>query len=453
MNLDETFNLLTKSFLAVFNNFAILNITKELDWERHLYVELRKNLGDKIFSRYIIHLEGGAFKHGNDILWISPNAYTKKQSLVDEFFEVETDEGGHYKLQLTKSTKPLTSPIKKFIESEKGRWSYVDIVIYDKEIKRSLAYIELKCGYNLAKELVLQDFYKLKRLESVRNFPVIYIAVGYDPLNNKIYWLPTNPAYNYSFNFSASVADATSLNRPAAFLNKNELMDIIKPVTKNLYENTHASEAVWSAEIMYALQPILPTGWRINSEISLPENIGGRIDLGIYDQFYNLNTAIEIKNHFEGQIPPELLNGISTDKSMQYDFYNQTFDFISEYNSNKSILKTRSYFPKNDAGYYLNADFFEKIIEIYSQYRRMAELIRMKKVQQSFMIYIDHSDDYSIRKKTHSIPEQDFLNNFKFRKELIEKILAPVKSDDCHFIYMYKLNCKNEVKKLFFLNT
>lgn len=61
MNLDETFNLITKSFSTVFNNFSTLNITKELDWERHLYVELRKNLGDKIFIDYEIRLESGAF--------------------------------------------------------------------------------------------------------------------------------------------------------------------------------------------------------------------------------------------------------------------------------------------------------------------------------------------------------------------------------------------------------
>lgn len=450
MNLDETFNLITKSFSNVVNNFSALNITKEFDWERHLYVEMRKNLGDKIFNLYIIHLESGAFKHGNGILWISPNTYTKSQFLVDEFFEVQTDEGGHYKLNLTKNLKPLSTPIKKFIESEKGRWAYIDIVIYDKKAKRSLAYIELKCGNNLSKEIVLQDFYKLKRLESVRSFPAIYIAVGYDPLNNKIFWLPTNSDHNYSFIFTGSGTDTTVLNRPAEFLNKDALIPKINTVSKNLYENTHASEAVWSAEIMYALQPLLPKDWHINSEISLPENIGGRIDLGIFDQHNNLNTAIEIKNHFEGQIPPELLNALSTDKSLQDDFYNQTMDFIAAYNQNQVMIKSRSSFPKNKAGYYLNADFFEKIIEIYNQYKRLAELIHLKKLNQGFMIFIDHSDDYSIRKKTHSIPEQAFLNNFKFRKELIKKILVPVKSDNFHFIYMYKLNCKNDVKKLYF---
>ncbi|MFZ2323657.1 MAG: hypothetical protein WAV89_08175 [Ignavibacteriaceae bacterium] len=451
MTLDETFDLITKSFSYVFNNFSALNITKELDWERHLYVELRKNLGEQVFTKYQIRLESGAFKHGNGILWITPNTYSKKQDLVDEYFNVEKDEGGHYKILLSENIKPLTTPIKKFIDTEKDRPYYVDIIIYDNSIKQALAYIELKCGHNLTKETVLQDFYKLRRLLSVRSFSAIYIAIGYDPLNNRILWLPTNSKYNHSFNISAGIATQNYEDRPSNFLNSDELIVIIKNITQNLYENMHATEAVWSAELVYSLQPHLPKGWRINSEISAQLELG-RIDLGIFDQYNNLNTAIEIKNHFEGPFPTELLNGLSKDKTLQEDFFNQTFSFISEYNFDKSILRKRSAFPKYNAGYYLNADFFEKIIEIYSQYKRMAELISSKKMVQGFMIYIDHNDDYSIRKKTHSIPEEVFLENFGFRKSVIEKILETVKNENCHFIYMYKLNSKNDVKKLFFAN-
>jgi hypothetical protein len=91
-------------------------------------------------------------------------------------------------------------------------------------------------------------------------------------------------------------------------------------------------------------------------------------------------------------------------------------------------------------------------MEIHSQYKRMVELIRSKRMIQGFMIYIDHNDDYSIRKKTNSVPEKVFLDNFKFRKSVIDKVLEGVRSDSCHFIYMYKLNCRNEVKKLYFVS-
>jgi len=452
MNLDETFNLITKSFSNVFNNFSALNITKELDWERHLYIELRKNIGEQIFNRYCIRLESGAFKHGNDILWITPNTYSKKQELVDEYFDAEIDEGGHYKILLSENLRSLTSPIKKFIESEKNRWYYIDIIIFDKNANRSLAYIELKCENNLSLETVHQDLYKLKRLEIVRNFDAIYIAAGYDPLQHRIFWVPTKNKYSYSFNPSHNISNSLYINQPTNFLNDYELIYKIKSVTKNLYENMDASEAVWSAEIMYDFQPHLPNGWRINSEISPPSGDVGRIDIGIYDQHNNLNTAIEIKNHFEAPFPSELLNGLSTDRSIQQDFLSQITTFLFAFNSDKSKLKERSSFPKNDNGYYLNADFFEKMIEIYSQYKRMSELIKSGQLTRGFMIYIDHNDDYTLRKKTYSIPEEVFLENFEFRKSVIEKILETVNSKNCYFIYMFKLNCKNDVKKLFFAN-
>lgn len=452
MELNGIFEIIKKSFSNVFNNFSTLSIQNELDWQKHLYIELKKNFGELDSKKLFVHLEAGSFKHGNNILWISPNKYGKKQKLVDEFFNVNTDPGGHYKINLNNSKKPLTQEIKKFIDTERNRWYYVDIVIYDNEVQQTLAYIELKCEDGLSDDPVVSDYWKLKRLESVRNFEAIYIAAGYDPKNEKVIWMPTNSKYKYEFKILPSYSNLSLENTPIEFLNTSELVTKLKEISKNLYESVHASEALWNGEIMFALKPYLPSAWRINSEVTPPNNISGKIDIGIFDENKNLHTAIEIKSHFEQPFPVEILNGLNNDSLLQDDFYSKVFAFIAEYNLNNKVLTTRSSFPKNKDKYYLNADFFEKIIETYAQYKRMSELIQIKKIKQGIMIYIDHNDDYTLRKNRDNIPEQIFLNNFKFRESLMQKILKSVYNEDCHFIYMYKLNGKNDTKRLFFID-
>ena len=212
----------------------------------------------------------------------------------------------------------------------------------------------------------------------------------------------------------------------------------------------HATEAVWVSEIMSVLEKFLPTEWKISGEVSDPLNRKERIDIGILDNLRNLRVAIELKNHFESPFPKEILNGLNTDKNLLKDFLKKTDSFLAEYNLNKEIIKKRSAFPKLGNKDYLNPDFFEKIIEMYSQVKRMSELISSNELDQGFMIYIDHNDDYSIRKNTHSISEEVFLENFHFRKHLIEKILESIKSENCQFIYMFKLNGKDDSKRLFF---
>lgn len=300
----------------------------------------------------------------------------------------------------------------------------------------------------LDESVVQEDYYKLSRAALVRKTEAIYIAVGFDPLNQKVFWKPTDIKYNYNFNID-KISIGTNQNNKVEKFTRHKIEAILKATPKDLYENyMWATEAHWASEVMYQFSKVLPANWRCNSEIgNIFYSKRERLDLGLYYKD-NLKYAIELKGHYEEGIPLEIKNRMAYDREIELDFIKKAKIFFESFSENKSIKKTISKFPKLDGMQFINSDFFDKIIEMYEQCKRLSRLARNGEIVKGYMVFIDHQDDLSIHKRKPNISEAEFLNNFKFRKQLIEKLLAPI-IYECDFIYLYGLNIKGGKKNIF----
>jgi len=448
MDKKRIFNTIIDVFKKSFANYYTDKIINEYDWEKQLYCLFREEFKSEIYSNYYLLVEDRFGKSdGKKVLWMTPNSYQKKKRLIDDYFEVEYDKVGHIKLDMTRPKKHLDSKINKLISDEKKRPAYVDLALEDVNNRR-IFLIELKIGNNLQPKKVEDDYYKLIRVSQAKEPDAIYIAVGFDPLNKKVYWKPTSKEYNYNFNLSAIKPYPRQTESLIKELTDKKLESIIKNTTKELFENyIYATEAHLVSEIIYQLSKILPAEWYSHREIgNLFFSKREKLDLGVYYK-NKLKFAVELKGHYEGGLPPELRSHMANDKELEKEFIIKAKLFFEKYNLEKSIKKSLSSYPKRDGTYFLNSDFFDKIIEIYNQCKRMSQLVKEGVIEKGFMAFVDHQDNFNSKKNTLGFTESEFLNNFNYRKYLIEKLISPY-LNECKFIYLYGLNRKNVKGKI-----
>ncbi|PIQ11401.1 MAG: hypothetical protein COW71_00690 [Ignavibacteriales bacterium CG18_big_fil_WC_8_21_14_2_50_31_20] len=454
MEQQKAFEIIKEVFTKAVNSFHNDKITNEADWESHLYCMFRDALGEKVFEKYDLILEGRAAKYdGKNILWITPNKYSKSHVLIDEYFDVIIDKVGHIKLELDKNKKPLNKEIHNLIEAEKNRAYYVDIMLLDKTNKKQsrVFLIELKMKEGLDEGIVDEDFLKLKRTAEVRNPESIYIAIGFDPLNRKVIWKATNEKFNYSINLieNLEVSEKGNSNQP---FSEEKVTQILKSTTEQIMQDyVWAKEIQWASEVMYQFQKVMPTNWSCHSEVSgIFDATRGRLDLGLYNND-KLEYAIELKAHYEGAIPPELNNGMTSDKNIKNDFIKQSKEFFAKFEADKKIKSQLSKYPKLNGRDFITSDFFDKIIEMYDQCKRLSKLEKEGKISKTYMVFTDHQDDFSMRRNKPNISEDAFKGNFRFRKQLIKELLAPIMGN-CELIYFYALNYKKDRKEMFLLD-
>ncbi len=451
MKTSSLFNLLTDIFDKSFSNLLIDRVTNEKEWEYQLYYYFREALGEEYLSKYVLRLECPTRKYGNNILWIPKNKFDKKFSLIEEFFDVELDEEGHAKIDYSKNKKHLTNDISTLLEAEKKRAYYTDVLLSDLANNRPLLFIELKFKNNLNERLVRSDYIKLLRQHATRSHPFIAVAAGFDPLNSKIYWEPTDPKYNFNFNLKVGKKKRVSSKLLTSETEEKLISDITKKQTKFIYENyIYTSEATWTAEIIWAFKQAFPSSYSFSAEFN-SSSYSGRIDIGILKNSI-LQYGIELKGHFEPGIPPELRNGTSFSNSITQEFLEKTALFLERCRGNKSLESKLSEFPKTSENKpYVTSDLFSKIIELYNQTKRLTAITKSGEIMKGYVVFIDHMDDYRKIKRKYNISEEEFIANFKFRKHIISKILEPVIGKN-EFIYFYALNQTNNKKKMFLLD-
>lgn len=214
-------------------------------------------------------------------------------------------------------------------------------------------------------------------------------------------------------------------------MNKKLLRQSIIESIKYIFTSTdYIHERTWTAEIIYQLSKILSKEYFIHSEE--PIGASGRIDIGITDSSDTLLCGIELKGIYEAPFPLELLNNMENDVAVYRNFILKAKVIIE----NKSMHGKRSLYPKTSNGrFFINQGFFEDIVELNNQYNR---LLRMHVL--GFVIYVDHNDDYTIRKRTYAFSEDRFKNNFSFRKRIVEKLIGYSKDTQVEYLHFVKFN-------------
>ncbi len=451
MDKQKAFNIIKSVFRKSLASFDDDRIQNERDWEMHLYGLFKDEIGAERIKDYHLFIEFRAAKYdGKNKLWITPNKYNKKKELINKFYDVKVDPTGHILIELDKNKLPLDKNIIRVLNDEKERAYYIDIILLKRSDFSRIFLIELKYGSNI-QEKVKEDYYKLKRTESVKNHDAIYISIGYDTNTKEIYWMPTKKKYDYSLDINKLDKIKKEKNKRETELTPKIIEQILKDTTKEIYEDyIYITEATWASEIMFQITKKTTDSWRCNSEIKgIFDNPRERLDLGVYNnKNEKLIYGIELKGHWEGGTPYEIRLDMANDKKIEKDFLLKTKEFLKKYNQDKSLKSKLSAYPKYKGIYFLNPDFFDKIIEMYHQCER---LNNNKYIENAFMVFIDHQDDFSIRKKTPSFSYEVFIQNFSYRKKLIMDILKPV-SGKCEIIYFYALNIRNNKKKMFLLD-
>jgi hypothetical protein len=429
---NNLYQLVCGVFQGNAKNIIKNKIQSERDWQVSIYCDLKSALEGTDIE---IYLDDGVAKGIDNCVWVSPKKYQAKEKILNELTEVSKDVTGYYKINFNRLNS-LPAETRAFIKAESCRSFYVDITL--RIGKKYLVLIELKYGANIESD-VDSDYHKLVRMHSLMGDDISIIAAGYSTRSEHLYWKPINQ--NESYNVYPKVNPPKEI--PKSEVPQKLIEETITQITVELFcKDNYISEFTYCGELKYAFHKIFPEYYSVHAEISDLQDKRGRIDLGIYIR-EKISYLFELKGHYECPFPIELLNGLANNKELQSRFYQEAAEYYDSINEDADIKNRISLYPRIDeSAYYINKDFFEKITELYYQYNRLLDLSERHNAE-SYLVFLDHNDDYSIRKKHYNVSEDVFIENFNFRKELIERIIGYSAAGRCRFLYFYKLNSKN----------
>ncbi|MDR3596509.1 hypothetical protein [Clostridium sp.] len=213
-------------------------------------------------------------------------------------------------------------------------------------------------------------------------------------------------------------------------INQNLIRKCIIDTTLDVFDSDdHLHERTWASEIMYRLYKLMPEEVFLHAEV--PLGGGEQIDLAITDSGRNILCGIEVKGTYDSKFPAELSYRLESNKKLYDWFLSYTKHEVHKTNGKDDRIHP----PVYSGNSLMHEAVYRKFLQNVNQYNR---LVKME--IPGFIVFADHSDDYSIRRNTCGIPEKMFKDNFKFRKRIAQDMINYKSNGNVELLYFVKYN-------------
>lgn len=437
INIDEIKLIIKQALLESLNQARILNFNNEAELKYHLHYIIKKRLIESKRQNLITLVEYKINQGNKSVAWFSIDNFGEKERHFIKGYDI-TKYLGFVKV-VPKDFSIINSESLKKFNAQQDRTFKVDLAIINSFTGKAVFLIELKYGHNIKSEDLEGDVVKFMIYNSVNDYNVTGLAVGYIASKGSFIIRSNNETIEKDIQEYLQ----QKLNEP--YLSSTEekpnqislkLRDtIIKIAKETLFDEyaygsyQHFIESSWQAEFNYRLKNYLPADLRIHNEYSLTAN-RGRVDLAILDKNNSPRYFIEFKNHGDPK-PEELVSKVFQNEELVKLFITEMQNILRT--NAYDIIKKKGYqfAPKDKNGKFIyDTKFVEVIANIYSQYIRMIDLVKIFPGAVGFMFFNDWSalrSEFQLTKM--KLTREEFTRCFEVREMIIKEILRADEHD------------------------